>query len=260
MIDQKEERPVEEAALGSRGSHSTLAIEAEPLYRLMRKVPELAYALHAIGEMIDKHLAERGQSFIFKTPIGRISTPLPDLPGERAVEIDKRYVALGEALFRSGFRRGQSTLALRSEYYKIMDDPPPVAVEAQGARAKRAWYARKHGAQAVRKFEQWAGELKRWLVIAVNSADDDSEVTLVTDTSGFKSAYCESPNPEDVALGNDGDDFEQWLDLLTPAEHRAMERELNGEAQPNVAARMALSRARRKLHLAIEAQQEAQKR
>jgi hypothetical protein len=251
----------------SRADHSTLAIEAAPLYRLMRKVPELAYALRDIGAMIDKELAERGQSFIFKTPRGRIVTPMPENARERAVEIDKRYVALGEALFRSGWMRGQSTLALRREYYEIMGDPFPVAFERQSVWVKRAWYARKHGAKAMRRFEQWAGELKRWIVIAVkpddttpdDRADNDPEVMLVTDTGGFKSAYYEPPSPEDVALGNDGDDIEHWMDLLTPAEHRAIERELNGEQQPGVAGRMALSRARRKLYLAMEAQREALK-
>jgi hypothetical protein len=221
-----------------------------------------------VGRWVEEDLEARDQSFIFKTPRGRIVTPMPEAPRERAIEIAKRHTALGEASVRTAGLRTETgeplseqehMHALRRAYYKIMDDPLPVAIERRDAWVKRAWYARKHGAQAKRKFEQWAGELKRWLVIVVSSAEDDPEVTLVTDTGGFKSAYYEPPSPEDVVLGEAGDNIEDWMDLLTPAEHRAIERELNGEQQPNVAGRMALSRARRKLYLAMEAQQAAQR-
>jgi hypothetical protein len=216
------------------------------------------------GQWVEEELEARNLSFIFKPQRGRIVTPMPDASRARTIEIDKRLTALGEADMRTAglvtetgepYSEHERLRALRRAYYKIMDDPLPVAVETQTAWAKRAWYARKHGAQAKRKFERWAGELKRWLVIAV-VRDESEEVTIVTDASGFKSAYVESPNPEDAVLGSEGDNVEHWLDMLTPAERREIERELNDQPPLN---RMTHWRARRKLQLAIEAQREVQK-
>jgi hypothetical protein len=223
--------------------HSKNEMGGDPLYRVMRKVPELADALNAAGGLLDQRLAERNQSFIFETPLSDDSL-------ECEIEIHKRRVALGEALLRSDFRLGQgSTRALRREYEKIIgESKPTIAQEWQRAYYVRKRHAQKSGERAMRKFEQWVNERGLW---------------VMRDVATGRSVYYEPPTPEDVVLGVEGDDrFAELvavLAVLPPAERRAFVRRLHGLPSSGPAEDRACSRARGKLRAALEVQQEALK-
>jgi hypothetical protein len=200
-------------------------------------------AMEHMGYAWHLFLAEHGIEGFFDKP------PSDETEAEADIRIRVEQLALGMALFSLAFTPGfemPDTMAatiphLRREHRRMQAaaEGQSFTGETDASVRRRAYHYRQKEAARGRKWDAWNTELHALIKKRLESKIADS-LSPATPTSVEEA--------EGQVL------YEQLMELLTPAEHRAMERKLSGQPAAGEADQKAYERAAAKLRRVIEAE------